>query len=71
MKNHSELVEYPEAICSCLFILFNRTARMCALYRAYEYNGEREWKDIGDRLQAQYYWSRVDRFRKIRRDVGK
>jgi hypothetical protein len=51
-----------------------RTARMCALYKAY--NGERMWKDIGDRLQAQYYRSRVDhcwkiRSRKIKTDVGK
>jgi hypothetical protein len=51
-----------------------RTARMCTLYKAY--NGERAWKDIGDRLQAPYYWSRVDhcwkrRSRKIRTDVGK
>jgi hypothetical protein len=47
---------------------------MCALYKAY--NGERVWKDIGDRLQAPYYLSRVDhcwkiRPRKIRTDVGK
>jgi hypothetical protein len=35
-----------------------RTARMCALYKAY--NGERAWKDIGDRLQLPYYQSRVD-----------
>jgi hypothetical protein len=51
-----------------------RTARMCALYKAY--NGERAWKDIGNRLQAPYYWSRVDhcwkiRSRKIRTYVGK
>jgi hypothetical protein len=51
-----------------------RTARMCALYKAY--NGERAWKDIGDMLQTPYYQSRVDhcwkiRFRKIRTDVGK
>jgi hypothetical protein len=47
---------------------------MCALYKAY--NGERAWKDIGDRLQAPYYRSRVDhcwkvRSRKIRTVVGK
>jgi hypothetical protein len=41
-----------------------RTARMCALYKSY--NGERAWKDIGDRLQAPYYRSRVDRCWKIR-----
>jgi hypothetical protein len=34
------------------------TPRLCALYKAY--NGEREWKEIGDRLQAPYYLSRVD-----------
>jgi hypothetical protein len=39
------------------------TARLCALYKAY--NSERAWKDIGDRLQAPYYQSRVDHFRKI------
>jgi hypothetical protein len=47
---------------------------MCALYKAP--NGERAWKDIGDRLQAPYYLSRVDhcwkiRSRKIRTDVEK
>jgi hypothetical protein len=47
---------------------------MCALYKAY--NGERARKDIGDRLQAPYYHSRVDHCwkigsRKIRRVVGK
>jgi hypothetical protein len=47
---------------------------MCALYKAY--NGERAWKDVGDRLQAQYHRSRVDhcwkvRSRKIRTNVGK
>jgi hypothetical protein len=47
---------------------------MCALYKAY--NGERTWKDIGDRLQAPYYRSRVDhcwkiRYRKIRTAVRK
>jgi hypothetical protein len=51
-----------------------RTARMCALYKAY--NGERAWKDMGDRLQTLYYQSRVDhcwkiRSRKIRTGVGK
>jgi hypothetical protein len=50
------------------------TAKMCALYKAY--NGERAWKDKGDRSQAPYNRSRVDyswkiRFRKIRTDVGK
>jgi hypothetical protein len=47
---------------------------LCALYKAY--NGERAWEDIGDRLQAPYYLSRVDhcwklRERMIRTDVGK
>jgi hypothetical protein len=47
---------------------------MCALYKAY--NGERAWKDTGDRLQAPYYRSRADhcwkiRSRKIRTDIGK
>jgi hypothetical protein len=51
-----------------------RTARTYSLYKAY--NGERAWKDIGHRLQAPYYLSRVDRCwkirsRKIRTDVGK
>jgi hypothetical protein len=51
-----------------------RTARMCALYKAY--NGERSWKDIGDSLQTPYYRSRVDdcwklRSKKKRIDVGK
>jgi hypothetical protein len=46
-----------------------RTARMCAHYKAY--NGERAWKEIGDRLQAPYYRSRVDHCWKIRTDVGK
>jgi hypothetical protein len=50
------------------------TAWICALYKAY--NGERAWKDIGDRLQAPHYLSRVDhswkiRARKLRTDVGK
>jgi hypothetical protein len=45
------------------------TARICALYKAY--NGERAWKDIGDRLQAPHYLSRVDHSWKIRTDVGK
>jgi hypothetical protein len=49
------------------------TARICALYKAY--NGERAWKDIGDRLQAQYYLGRVNHSWKIRArkitDVGK
>jgi hypothetical protein len=43
---------------------------------AQAYNCERAWKDIGDRLQAPYYRSRVDhcwkiKSRKIRTDVGK
>jgi hypothetical protein len=47
---------------------------MCELYKVY--NGERDWKDLGDSLQAPYYGSRVDhcwkiRSRKIRTDVGK
>jgi hypothetical protein len=46
-----------------------RTATMCAIYKLY--NGERAWKDIGDRLQAPYYRSRVDHCWKIRTDVGK
>jgi hypothetical protein len=37
---------------------------LCAFYKAY--NGERAWKDIGDRLQAPYVLSRVDHFWKIR-----
>jgi hypothetical protein len=41
-----------------------RTARICVLYKAH--NGEGVWKDIGDRLQASYYRSRVDHFWKIR-----
>jgi hypothetical protein len=50
------------------------TARLCALYKAY--NGERAWKDIGNRLQAPYYRSRADHFWKIRAkmtrtDIGK
>jgi hypothetical protein len=50
------------------------TARLCALYKAY--NGERAWKDIGDRLQAPYYLSKVEhcwkvRSSMIRTDVGK
>jgi hypothetical protein len=40
------------------------TARSCALYKAY--NGERAWKDIGDRLQTPYYLSKVDHCWKIR-----
>jgi hypothetical protein len=44
------------------------------LYKTY--NGEMAWNDIGNRLQAPYYRSRVDhcqkiRSRKIRTDVGK
>jgi hypothetical protein len=42
---------------------------MCVLYKAY--NGERAWKDIGDRLQVPYYLNRVDHFWKIRTDVRK
>jgi hypothetical protein len=43
---------------------------MCALYKVY--NGERAWKDIGDRLQAitvDHCWK--IRSRKIRTDAGK
>jgi hypothetical protein len=46
-----------------------RTARMCALCKAS--NGERAWKDVGDRLQAPCYRRRVDHCPKIRTDVGK
>ena len=51
-----------------------KTARMCALYRAY--TGDRAWKAIGDMLQAPSYLSRVDhhwkiRGRKQRTDIGK
>ena len=51
-----------------------KTARICALYKAY--TGERAWKEIGDRLQAPSYLSRVDhkwkiRARRRRTDVGK
>jgi hypothetical protein len=42
---------------------------MHALFKAH--NGERPWKDIGDRLQAPYYRSRVDHRWKIRTDIGK
>jgi hypothetical protein len=35
------------------------------------YNGERVWKNIGDRLQAPYYLCRVDHCWKIRTDVAK
>jgi hypothetical protein len=47
---------------------------MCALFKAYK--GERAWIEIGDRLQAPCYLSRVDhnwkiRARKQRTDVGK
>jgi hypothetical protein len=50
------------------------TARLCALCKAYKV--ERAWKDIGERLQAPYYRSRVDHCRKIRAkmtgsDIGK
>jgi uncharacterized protein YlzI (FlbEa/FlbD family) len=37
---------------------------MCALYKAY--TGERAGKEIGDRLQAPSYLSRVDQLLKIR-----
>jgi len=37
---------------------------MCALYNAY--TGEREWKDLRDRLQAPCYLSRVGHNWKIR-----
>jgi hypothetical protein len=48
-------------------------ARMCALYKV---NSERAWEDIGDRLLAPCYLSRVDhcwkiRAKQIRTDVGK
>jgi hypothetical protein len=36
---------------------------MRALYKAY--NGKRAWKDIGDRLQAPHYLSRVDHYWKL------
>jgi hypothetical protein len=39
-------------------------AWICAIYEAY--NGGRAWKDIGDRLEAPYYGSRVDHFQRIR-----
>jgi hypothetical protein len=39
-------------------------AQMCTLYKAH--NGERAWKNIGDRLQKPYYWSTVNNFWKIR-----
>ena len=47
---------------------------LCALYKAY--TSERVWKEIGDRLQAPSYLSRVDhrwkiRARRQRTDVGK
>jgi hypothetical protein len=36
-------------------------------HRLYKtYTGEREWKKIGDRLQAPSYLSRVDQYWKIR-----
>ena len=41
-----------------------KIAHMSALYKAY--TGGRAWKEIGDRLQAQSYLSRVDRNWKIR-----
>jgi len=47
---------------------------MCELYKAY--TGEKAWKAIGDRLQAQGYLSIVDHYwkiraRKERTDIGK
>ena len=47
---------------------------MCEFYKAY--TSERAWKEIGTRLQAPNYLSRVDhhwkiRDRKQRRDIGK
>jgi hypothetical protein len=68
--------EKPQQCCNIIYLVLaqrRRTARMCAFYKAY--NGERAWKDIGDRLQAPYYRSRVDhcrkiRSRKIRTDIG-
>jgi hypothetical protein len=46
---------------------------VCALQSV---NGERAWKNIGNRLRARYYQSRVDRCwkirsRKIETNVGK
>ena len=41
-----------------------KIARMRALCKAY--TGERAWKEIGDRLQAPGYLSRVDHYWKIR-----
>jgi len=57
----------------CL-VWYRKIARMCALYKAYA--GGRAWKEIGDRLQAPRYLSRVDhkwkmRARGQRTDVGK
>ena len=51
-----------------------RTARLCALHKAY--NGERAWKNIRDRLQFPSYLSRADhkwkiKARKQRTDIGK
>jgi hypothetical protein len=37
---------------------------VCALYKAY--TGERAWKEIGDRLHAPSYLSRIDHYWKIR-----
>jgi hypothetical protein len=45
------------------------TAQLHALYKMY--NGERAWEDIGDRLQAPYYLSRVDHCWKIRARIIK
>jgi hypothetical protein len=54
--------------------LRRKTARMYALYKAY--TGDRAWKEIGDRLHAPSYLSRVDHYwkiraRKQRTDIGK
>jgi hypothetical protein len=51
-----------------------KIARLCALYKVHR--GERAWKDIGDRLERPYCWSRVDHNLKIgnrkqRTDIGK
>ena len=51
-----------------------KISTMCALYKAHV--GERAWKAIGDRLQAQNYLSMIDHFwkirpRKQRTDIGK
>jgi hypothetical protein len=51
-----------------------KVARMTTLYKAY--NGERAWKDIGDRLHVSHHLRRDDHYwqiraRKQRTDVGK